>query len=72
MMKAKEGPDDQGATRTYELDTEHDKDAQAIFERAQNINKVQYSHEITHEYFLLGSHELKSFFRLKLIRVVLL
>ncbi|KAK2165549.1 hypothetical protein NP493_1360g00030 [Ridgeia piscesae] len=28
-----------GATRTYELDTEHDKDAQAVFERSQQINK---------------------------------
>jgi hypothetical protein len=32
--------DDQGATRTYELDTEKGKDAQAIFERSQQINKV--------------------------------
>lgn len=31
--------DDQGATRTYELDTEKDKDAQSVFERAMNINK---------------------------------
>ncbi|KAI0235336.1 Ring finger protein 113A [Lamellibrachia satsuma] len=34
-----EGPGDMGATRTYELDTEHDKDAQAVFERSQQINK---------------------------------
>lgn len=31
--------DDQGATRTYELDTETGKDAQAVFERSQVINK---------------------------------
>ena len=30
-----------GATRTYELDTEHDKDAQAVFERSQKINEVK-------------------------------
>lgn len=34
--------DDQGATRTYELDTEKDRDAQAIFERSQQVNKVCY------------------------------
>ncbi|XP_072270662.1 E3 ubiquitin-protein ligase RNF113A [Pyxicephalus adspersus] len=31
------GPDDMGATATYELDTEKDKDAQAIFERSQKV-----------------------------------
>ena len=30
---------DQGATATYELDTEFDRDAQATFERAAKINK---------------------------------
>ncbi|TMS14873.1 RING finger protein 113A [Larimichthys crocea] len=34
-----EGPDDMGATATYELDTERDKDAQAIFERSQKIQE---------------------------------
>lgn len=29
-----------GATATYELDTEKDKDAQAIFERSQKIQEV--------------------------------
>lgn len=29
-----------GATATYELDTERDKDAQAIFERSQKIQEV--------------------------------
>lgn len=33
------GPDDMGATATYELDTEKDKDAQAIFERSQKIQE---------------------------------
>lgn len=35
-----EGPEDMGATATYELDTERDKDAQAIFERSQKIQEV--------------------------------
>uniref|UniRef100_A0A8C4EXI7 Ring finger protein 113A n=1 Tax=Dicentrarchus labrax TaxID=13489 RepID=A0A8C4EXI7_DICLA len=34
-----EGPEDMGATATYELDTEKDKDAQAIFERSQKIQE---------------------------------
>lgn len=29
-----------GATATYELDTERDKDAQAIFERSQKVLEV--------------------------------
>ena len=29
-----------GATATYELDTEKDKDSQSVFERAQKINEV--------------------------------
>uniref|UniRef100_A0A8C5Q2M8 RING finger protein 113A n=1 Tax=Leptobrachium leishanense TaxID=445787 RepID=A0A8C5Q2M8_9ANUR len=33
------GPDDMGATATYELDTEKDKDAQAIFERSQIVQE---------------------------------
>ncbi len=32
-----------GATATYELDTERDKDAQAIFERSQKIQEVGHS-----------------------------
>lgn len=35
-----EGPEDMGATATYQLDTERDKDAQAIFERSQQIQEV--------------------------------
>ena len=31
-----------GATATYELDTEKDKDAQSVFERAQKINEVYF------------------------------
>ena len=34
------GPRDQGATATLETETEVDKDAQAIFEKAQKINEV--------------------------------
>ncbi|XP_029428797.1 E3 ubiquitin-protein ligase RNF113A isoform X2 [Rhinatrema bivittatum] len=33
------GPDDMGATAVYELDTEKDKDAQAIFERSQKVQE---------------------------------
>ncbi|XP_034990200.1 E3 ubiquitin-protein ligase RNF113A isoform X1 [Zootoca vivipara] len=33
------GPEDMGATAIYELDTEKEKDAQAIFERSQQIQK---------------------------------
>ncbi|NXH00503.1 R113A protein, partial [Loxia leucoptera] len=33
------GPEDMGATAGYELDTEKDKDAQAIFERSQKIQE---------------------------------
>ncbi|XP_028843552.1 E3 ubiquitin-protein ligase RNF113A [Denticeps clupeoides] len=34
-----EGPEDMGATAVYALDTERDKDAQAIFERSQKIQE---------------------------------
>ncbi|XP_068435467.1 E3 ubiquitin-protein ligase RNF113A [Clinocottus analis] len=40
-----EGPDDRGATATYELDTERDNDAQAIFERSQKIQEEQEGKE---------------------------
>ncbi|XP_056340464.1 E3 ubiquitin-protein ligase RNF113A-like isoform X1 [Oenanthe melanoleuca] len=33
------GPEDMGATAAYELDTEKEKDAQAIFERSQKIQE---------------------------------
>lgn len=35
----REGPRDMGATATYELDTEFDKDAQAVFQRAKQLNE---------------------------------
>lgn len=35
------GPSDQGATATNEMDTEQDRDAQAIFEKSLAINKEQ-------------------------------
>lgn len=34
------GPSDQGATATLETETEVDRDAQALFEKAQKINEV--------------------------------
>lgn len=36
----REGPSDMGATAILEIETEKDKDAQAIFERTLKINKV--------------------------------
>lgn len=40
QQKKPEGPEDMGATATYQLDTERDNDAQAIFERSQKIQEV--------------------------------
>lgn len=37
--KQREGPQDQGATAELQIETEHDKDAQALFEKAQKTNK---------------------------------
>lgn len=34
------GPRDQGATATLEIETEVDRDAQALFEKARKINEV--------------------------------
>jgi RING finger protein 113A len=34
-----EGPNDQGATATLETETEHDRDARAIFEKSRMINE---------------------------------
>lgn len=34
------GPSDQGATAILQTETEKDRDAQALFERAQKINEV--------------------------------
>lgn len=34
------GPNDQGATAILQTETEKDRDAQALFERAQKINEV--------------------------------
>ncbi|XP_076813572.1 E3 ubiquitin-protein ligase RNF113A-like isoform X2 [Clavelina lepadiformis] len=33
------GPDDMGATKTFELDTEKDRDAQAVFERGEKLQE---------------------------------
>lgn len=40
------GPEDMGATATYELDTERDNDAQAIFERSQKIQEVGHERDV--------------------------
>lgn len=47
VLQKPEGPDDMGATAVYELDTERDKDAQAIFERSQKIQEVRGNNTIT-------------------------
>lgn len=39
------GPSDQGATAILETETEKDRDAQALFEKAQKINEVYFSSE---------------------------
>ena len=39
IFQSREGPSDGGATATYELDTEHDRDAQAVFQRSLDVNK---------------------------------
>lgn len=38
----REGPRDMGATATIQFETEKDRDAQAIFERSLQVNKVFY------------------------------
>lgn len=42
LKKKPVGPEDMGATATYQLDTERDNDAQAIFERSQKIQEVRH------------------------------
>lgn len=37
------GPSDQGATAILQTETEKDRDAQALFEKAQKINEVYFS-----------------------------
>uniref|UniRef100_A0A8C4R9I3 Ring finger protein 113A n=1 Tax=Eptatretus burgeri TaxID=7764 RepID=A0A8C4R9I3_EPTBU len=44
------GPEDMGATATYQLDTEKERDAQAIFERSQIIQENLKGKEIDHVY----------------------
>ena len=40
----REGPRDMGATATLETETQHDRDARAIMERAEKMKKVVCSH----------------------------
>lgn len=40
------GPSDQGATAILETETEKDRDAQALFEKAQKINEVYFDQMI--------------------------
>lgn len=48
------GPSDQGATAILETETEKDKDAQALFEKAQKINEVcvHFQTKVASEYKL--------------------
>ena len=39
--KTQTGPSDMGATAYNEVETEKDKDAQAVYERSLEINKVR-------------------------------
>ncbi|XP_053308977.1 E3 ubiquitin-protein ligase RNF113A [Spea bombifrons] len=57
------GPDDMGATATYELDTEKDKDAQAIFERSQKVQEELEGKEDDKIY--RGMHNYKKFVKPK-------
>ncbi|KAM3923631.1 E3 ubiquitin-protein ligase RNF113A [Leptodactylus fuscus] len=57
------GPDDMGATATYELDTEKDKDAQAIFERSQKIQEEMKGKEDDKIY--RGMHNYQKFIKPK-------
>lgn len=40
------GPSDQGATAILQTETEKDRDAQALFEKAQKINEVYFERTI--------------------------
>ena len=40
IFQVKEGPGDMGATSIQEMDTELDRDAQAVFERKLQTQKV--------------------------------
>jgi hypothetical protein len=42
LFKKSQGPGDMGATATVDIDTSVDVDAQAIFEKSQQINKVTH------------------------------
>ena len=40
VFQKRVGPDDMGATATLEIETELDKDAQAVYERSLQVQKV--------------------------------
>lgn len=44
------GPSDQGATAILQTETEKDRDAQALFEKAQKINEVYFERTICQVY----------------------
>lgn len=45
---APEGPTDQGATAILQIETDVDRDAQAIFEKSVQINKVNLLNSLLH------------------------
>lgn len=59
------GPSDQGATAILETETEKDRDAQALFEKAQKINEVFFSNKSLLGYIDLNvdSNSLEETFR---------
>lgn len=55
-----------GATKIYELDTEKDRDAQAVFERAEKLQEELKSGE-TNENLYHGSAGYRKFIKAKAI-----
>ena len=62
--KLRSGPEDMGATSTYNLDTELNKDTQAIFERARKINEELKNKE-TKEKVYRGMNNYQQFYEIK-------
>jgi len=62
--KLRSGPEDMGATATYELDTELNKDTQAIFERARKINE-ELKNKDSNEKVYRGMNNYQQFYEIK-------
>lgn len=59
------GPQDAGATSITEVDTERDRDAQAIFERKLAVNKEVYNKEKEDDKLYHGVNNYKAYFEKK-------